>query len=67
MPGAEVITREELKRIMGGQEAANGTCCWHTADWDAFNCGIDKKTAMETADQVASETGNRTFWCCDSC
>lgn len=31
MPNTEVLTREQLKTIMGGNESGSGgTCCWHS-------------------------------------
>ena len=66
-PGAQVLTREQLRTIIGGEQGSAGTCCWHSESWDAWLCGISKQTAQDAATQYAIETGNRGMWCCDSC
>lgn len=72
MPGVQVLSREQLKTIMGGDvgsgnTGSGGTCCWHSESWDASGCGISKDRAIEIATQYAIETGNRGMWCCDNC
>lgn len=55
------LTKQEMKEIKGG-----GTCCAHSpAGYES--CGLDRETAINRANAYASETGNRTFWCCDNC
>jgi hypothetical protein len=66
--GAEILTREQLKNVLGGGgdepgsgngAAAPGTCAWHMGT--TAICGISKETAKEYVDYSG---GN---WCCDSC
>ena len=51
----EVLTRSQLKNILGG-----GSCCWHTAEWDIYQCGLSMSDAHFLA------TGGLK-WCCSSC
>lgn len=58
------LTKQEMKQINGGY--APGTCCAHSPS-GYVSCGISKATAIAHANEYASETGNRAFWCCSSC
>ncbi|MDR6921229.1 transposase-like protein [Chryseobacterium sp. 2987] len=51
----EVLTRSQLKNILGG-----GSCCWHTTDWKISQCGL----SMSDAQMLAS---GDLKWCCSSC
>jgi hypothetical protein len=55
------LTRDEMKNVVGGVEAAGGSCCWHTADWSEYECGISK------ADAQGGSSGGNGMWCCASC
>ena len=68
---AEVLTRSQLKQIMGGDGGSgdgckpsgwsNGSnCCWHGAGWGSYDCEV----TMEQAKDLATYGGN---WCCSSC
>jgi hypothetical protein len=55
------LTKKEMKEVTGG-----GTCCAHSdAGYESY--GLSKGDAIKYANQYASQTGNRTFWCCASC
>lgn len=62
----EVLTREQLKKIMGGEGSGgggNGCCCEHHVDngFDWYTCGMTKAEAIS----AAAASGGK--WCCDSC
>jgi hypothetical protein len=69
----EVLTKQQMKKILGGVSSApecfNDTCqggmtgssCWHTAEWDQFDCSLNQAQAIQKAN---TQGGN---WCTSSC
>lgn len=67
----QALTETQMRQIKGGV-ADSGTCCWHSADWSAYGCGISRDTAIERATDYATGSGNppgsnHGYWCCQSC
>lgn len=61
----EVLSREQLRKIMGGDGSgvSAGCCCEHHVanGFDWYNCGLSKAQAQAAALQSGGQ------WCCDSC
>lgn len=62
--GAEILTREQLKKVVGGMYSGGGCCCAHHNGW--YTCGMSRGQAKSKADEFAQTYGEGK-WCCDSC
>ncbi|MGN6439875.1 MAG: TIGR04149 family rSAM-modified RiPP [Agriterribacter sp.] len=63
--GAKMLTKEQLKRVMGGSDSSYpGGCCVHSGDWEGYNCGLSRSQADNLFD---GGNGGWDNWCCDSC
>ena len=67
---AEVLSREELKKVLGGMGSGGsgggsgaGCCCAHGSynGFDVYYCGMHKDSAQQKAQEIDGK------WCCDSC
>lgn len=59
--GAEILTREQLKKVVGGL-MASGTCqCENPGSWENPIVGLSLKEAKDCS------SGSGGHWCCDSC
>jgi len=66
----EVLTRMQMKNVVGGLASASGSggCCAHNADWSNSQCGYSSASeAQSAASSWASTTGSHGYWCCQSC
>jgi len=64
---AEVLTRSQLKQILGGQASSGdfpGGCCVHTSSWNGYQCQLSYGGANTLFD---NGNGGWDNWCCDSC
>ena len=60
------LSKEEQKKIKGGDENLGG-CCWHNAGWQIYECGLTQSEAQTTASNYAQTSGQHGYWCCASC
>ena len=68
---AEVLTRSQLKQILGGDGSSGGSgspfpggCCVHTSSWNGYQCSLNYNAAQTLFD---NGNGGWDNWCCDSC
>lgn len=54
-----LLSRAEMRKVMGGAAAMVGTCAWH--DGNAAICGLSKEQAQTYQEHAGGK------WCCDSC
>lgn len=63
---ADVLTRDQMKMILGGQmePGGGGTCQAQTFDEFGTSYAI---TGLSKDDAVLNANYNQSHWCCDSC
>jgi hypothetical protein len=66
-----MLSKDEMKKVKAGYapEEGGGSCCWHSGDWMAYNCGLSQGAAQSGAAYYAANNGagNHGYWCCASC
>lgn len=61
----KILTRDELKRVKGGDDSGSNGCCAHTAGWGQYQCGYSSSSEAEAAaSDAAQQCGCHVYYCC---
>ena len=68
LDGVEVLTRSQLKQILGGDGSSGGTCAYYYPNGSASGGPVvTYNVSSQDAQDYANAWGAGAHWCCDNC